>query len=416
MLTIDEQISKIREDFPILNRKVRGNKDLVYLDNAATTQKPKQVIDTISNYYLEINANVHRGIHALSEEASELYEQSHKKVSDFVNSKFEEMIFTKNTTESINIVANGLEDILSKGDEIVLTRYEHHANLIPFQQVAKKTGAVIKFIENDDNYNLDMQSAENIVNDNTKFISFPHMSNVIGSITPAKELTKLGHEYGAMVHLDAAQSVPHMKVDVKDLDVDFMSFSGHKMLAPMGTGGLYGKEELLEKLHPFLFGGDMIEYVSYEEATWNVLPWKFEAGTPNVAGGLGLGAAVDYLENIGMDRVRQIEHYLTKHAMKRLEELDFITVYGPDANSRGGVISFNITGGDNGMFVHPHDVAALMDERGIAIRAGHHCAQPLVTQIMKLPATSRMSFYIYNTIEEIDFAINSLVDVNKMFN
>lgn len=415
-MNLDDEILSIRKDFPILNRRVRNNKKLVYLDNAATTQKPKIVIDTITKYYSEINANVHRGIHALSEEASEQYEKAHQTVSNFVNAKFEEMIFTKNTTESINVVANGMERLLEKGDEIVLTRFEHHANLIPFQQVARKVGAKIKFIESVDFDNIDIQSAENVIGEKTKLISIPHMSNVLGSIIPVDDIVRLARENDALIHLDAAQSVPHMEVDVKKLDVDLLSFSGHKMLAPMGTGGLYGKQQLLEDMHPFLFGGDMIEYVDFENATWNVLPWKFEAGTPNVAGGLGLAAAVDYLTNIGMKKVRQIEHYLTAHALKRLQELDFITVYGPDIDNRGGVISFNLTGGKNGIFVHPHDVAAVMDDMGIAIRAGHHCAQPLVTKIMKLPATSRMSFYIYNTIEEIDYTIDSLIEVNKVFN
>lgn len=413
---IDNQIASIREDFPILKRRVRDNQLLVYLDNGATTQKPKQVIDTITHYYSHINANVHRGIHELSEEASELYEEAHQKVSDFLNAGFKEIVFTKNTTEAINTVAYGLASTINKGDEIVLSRMEHHSNLVPFQQLAKRTGAVIKFIEIENLDNLDLTSAEKVITDKTKLVSFPHMSNVLGSITPAKEIIEMAHEHGALTLLDAAQSVPHMKVDVKDLNADFLAFSGHKMLAPMGTGGLYGKEEHLEKLHPLLYGGDMIRSVDYEEATWNDLPWKFEAGTPNVSGGLGLGAAIDYLSNIGMDRVREIEHYLTEYAMKRLAELDFIEVYGPDASQRGGVISFNVTGGENGVFVHPHDVASVLDEKGIAIRAGHHCAQPLVTSIMSLPATSRMSFYIYNTTKEIDYTIDALTEVNNLFN
>lgn len=413
--SLDQSINKYREDFPILKRKIRDNKTLVYLDNAATTQKPIQVIEAISNYYSNINSNVHRGIHALSEEASELYEDAHQKTSDFIGADFKELVFTKNTTEGLNIVANGFLDRLQKGDEIVLSRFEHHSNLVPFQQLAHKTGATIKFIETENYELLDLGSAEKVITDRTKLVSFPHMSNVLGSISPVKELTKIAHDHGALVLVDAAQSVPHMKVDVKDIDCDFMAFAGHKMLAPMGTGGLYGKEEELEKLSPLLFGGDMIRSVSFEDATWNELPWKFEAGTPNVAGGIGLGTAVDYLNNIGMDKVRKIEHYLTDYAMKRLAELDYITVYGPPVDQRGGVISFNVNGGKNGIFVHPHDVSTIMDEEGIAIRAGHHCAQPLM-EAMCVPATSRMSFYIYNTRDEIDFAIETLESVQKIFN
>ncbi len=413
--SLDQSINKYRKDFPILKRKIRDNKTLVYLDNAATTQKPIQVIDAISNYYSNINSNVHRGIHALSEEASELYESAHQTTSDFIGAGFKELVFTKNTTEGLNIVANGFLERLQKGDEIVLSRFEHHSNLVPFQQLAHKTGATIKFIESENYEVLDLASAEKVITDKTKLVSFPHMSNVLGSISPVKELTKIAHEHGASVLVDAAQSVPHMKVDVKDIDCDFMAFAGHKMLAPMGSGGLYGKEEELDKLSPLLFGGDMIRSVSYEDATWNELPWKFEAGTPNVAGGIGLGAAVDYLNDIGMDKVRKIEHYLTDYAMKRLAEMDYITVYGPPADQRGGVISFNINGGKNGIFVHPHDVSTIMDEEGIAIRAGHHCAQPLM-DAMCVPATSRMSFYIYNTKEEIDLAIETLESVQQLFN
>ncbi len=412
---IDEQIKQIRNDFPILKRRVRGNMPLVYLDNAATTQKPVQVIDAISNYYRNVNANVHRGIHALSEEASEMYENAHQTASDFIGSKFEELVFVKNTTEAINTVAYGIESMINKGDEIVITKMEHHSNLVPYQQLAKRTGAVIKIIDTKDHKNIDLNSAEKQITDKTKLLAFPHMSNVLGSILPARDLINLAHDHGALALVDAAQSVPHMPVDVKNLDCDFMAFSGHKMLAPMGSGGLFGKEELLEKLHPLLFGGDMIRSVNYKDATWNDLPWKFEAGTPNVSGAIGLATAIEYLKNIGMSRVREIEHHLTGYAMKRLAELDFITIYGPDVDSRGGVISFNVTGGEDGTFVHPHDVSSLLDEKGIAIRAGHHCAQPLIEE-MQLPATSRMSFYIYNTKDEIDYTIDALIELNRIFN
>ncbi|MCE7733349.1 MAG: cysteine desulfurase [Candidatus Heimdallarchaeota archaeon] len=412
---LETDIKLIRQDFPILQRKVRDNKPLIYLDNAATTQKPVQVIDAISHYYLNVNANVHRGIHALSEEASELYEQSHDVVSNFINAKFTEVVFTKNTTESTNIVAHGIKNILKKGDEIVISRFEHHSNLVPFQQLAANTGATLKYIENFGDQNLDLNSAENVITDKTKIVAFTHVSNVLGSITPAKEIIKIARDHGALTLLDAAQSVPHMKTDVKQLDCDFMAFSGHKMLGPMGTGVLYGKEEQLENLDPLLFGGEMIRYVSFEESTWNELPWKFEAGTPNVGGALGLGEAVRYLSNIGMDKVQLIEHQLTKYAMERMSELDYVTIYGPDIDNRGGVISFNVTGGEGGVFIHPHDVASILDEEGIAIRAGHHCAQPLMRS-MDLPATSRMSFYIYNTKQEIDIAIDALEKVQNTFN
>lgn len=413
--SIEHEISEIRKDFPILNRKVRNGEPLVYLDNAATTQKPKQVIDAVSDYYLNVNANVHRGIHFLSEEASELYEAAHQEVADFIGAKFTELVFTKNTTEGLNTVAYGMMDKLTKGDEIVLSRFEHHSNLVPFQQVAKRTGAVLKFIESPNFDVLDLNSAEQVITDKTKLVAVTHISNALGSISPVKEIGKIAHDHGAKILVDGAQSVPHLKIDVKSMDCDFLAFAGHKMLAPMGTGGLYGKEEDLLELNPFLFGGEMIRYVDFETATWNELPWKFEAGTPNVGGGVGLGEAVKYLNKIGMDKVRSIEHYLMSYALDRFSELDFVTVYGADLEHRGGVLSFNVTGGKDGMFIHPHDVSSILDEHGIAIRAGHHCAQPLM-RAMDIPATSRISFYIYNTKEEIDKAVEALEVVQKTFN
>ena len=412
--SIDDQINEIREDFPILNRQVNG-KQIIYFDNAATTQKPKSVVDALSNYYLNHNANVHRGIHLLSEEASLMFENAHSTVSNFLNAKYEEVIFTNNTTDSLNTVAYGLEKYIQPNDEIVLTRKEHHSNLVPFQQLAKRQNAKIRFIEITEDGMIDLASAAEIINSKTKIIAFPHMSNVLGSIAPVDELSKLGRENDSMIILDGAQSVPHMTMDMQNIDVDFMAFSGHKMLAPMGIGGLYGKEEMLEKLDPMKFGGDMISSVSYEDAKWNKLPYKFEAGTPNVGGAIALAAAIDYLNSIGMNNVRKIEHYLTNYALEKLKELDFVKIYGPDIDNRGGVISFNITGGDNGFFVHPHDVSQVMDDYGIAIRAGHHCAEPLMRHL-EIPATSRMSFYIYNTIEEIDTSIQAIKEVNALFN
>lgn len=412
---LESEILKIREDFPILSRTVRDNVPLVYLDNAATTQKPQSVIDSLSHYYANVNSNIHRGIHALSEEATELYESAHQKVSNLLNAKFEEVVFVKNTTEAVNIVANHYRETLNKGDEIVISRFEHHSNLVPFQQIANKTGAVLRYVESVEFDSIDLNSAEKVINDKTKLVAITHMSNVLGTITPVEEITKLAHDHGAKILLDAAQSVPHMPVNVKDIDCDFLAFSGHKMLAPMGTGGLYGKEEELEQLTPLLYGGEMIRLVTYEDATWNELPWKFEAGTPNVGGSVALGTAVDYLNSIGMDKVRSIEHSLTSYAMDRLSELDYVTVYGPSADERGGVVSFNLTGGPKGDEIHAHDVSTLLDEKGIAMRAGHHCAQPLM-KAMEISATCRISFYIYNTKAEIDKAVDAIEDVQRLFN
>lgn len=413
-MSIIDTITTIRQDFPILNVKVRDNKPLIYLDNAATTQKPKQVIDAISNYYLKTNANVHRGIHALSEHASELYEDAHQIAANFLNAQFEEIIFTRNTTESNNIISHAYEERLTKGDEIVISKMEHHSNIVPFQHLAKKTGAILKVIDLHNFEGIDLHSAEQQITDRTKLVAIPHMSNVLGTINPVKELTSMAHEHGAEILVDGAQSVPHLRVDLKDLNVDYMSFSGHKMLAPMGIGGLFGKSELLDELEPLFYGGDMIRTVSYQDATWNVLPWKFEAGTPNVSGGIGLAEAINYLERVGMDKVRKIEHELTAYAMKRLLELPNVKIFGPqNADQRGGVISFNISNAD-GLLVHPHDVATILDEEGIAIRAGHHCAQPLMGEL-NVPATNRISFYIYNTFEEIDRTIEMLETSIKMF-
>ncbi len=411
-----DEIQKIREDFPILHETVRDGKKLVYLDNAATTQKPKQVVNAISEYYLKYNANVHRGIHALSEIASDMYDEAHQRMSDFLNAGFKEVAFVRNTTEALNVFTYGYEKFISKGDEIVVSRMEHHSNMIPFMKLAERTGATFKYIElNEDNSELDLTSAEEVITDKTKIVSVPHMSNVLGTINPVKKLADITHDAGALFVLDGAQSVPHMKVDVKDLKVDFMGFSGHKMMAPMGSGGFYGREELLDKLEPLFYGGDMIKVVTYKDVTWNDLPWKFEAGTPNVGGGIGLGAAVEYLQKLTMNKVRGIEHYLTEYAMKRLTEYDWVRTYGPSSiEKRGGVISFNVYNND-GMLIHPHDVATLLDEEGIAIRAGHHCAQPLTVEKLCIPATNRMSFYIYNTTEEIDFTIDQLENVHKMF-
>jgi cysteine desulfurase / selenocysteine lyase len=385
---------KLREDFPILKRKVHG-KSLVYLDNAATTQKPRQVIESIKDYYENSNSNVHRAVHQLSQEATDIYDKAHEKVAYFIGAKgMQEIVFTKNTTEALNIVANSFVNKLKDGDEIVLTQMEHHSNLVPWQQVAKKTGAKIRFAEITENGELDMDKFKEIVGDKTKVVSFTHVSNVLGTINPVKEMISIAKGVGAVTVVDAAQSVPHMPVDVKDLDCDFMAFSGHKMLGPTGIGVLYGKEEVLENTEPLLYGGDMISEVSFEDAKWNDLPWKFEAGTPNIAGAVGLGAAVDYLTNIGLENIQEREKVLTEVAIKKLQEIEGLTIYGP-VDNRGGLISFNIDG------VHPHDVSALLDSEGIAVRGGHHCAMPLA-KLLSITGSVRVSFYFYNTIEEIE--------------
>ena len=397
---------KIREDFPILKRKVNG-KPLVYLDNAATTQKPRQVIQAMTDYYEGYNSNVHRAVHKLSQEATQAYDDAHEKVAQFIGAKgMQEIVFTKNTTESLNIVANSLPQLLQlkKGDEIVLTQMEHHSNIVPWQQAAKRTGAMLRFAEIDSNGELKMRQLQQMIGKKTKIVAFTHVSNVLGTVNPAKEIIAMSHEAGALTVLDAAQSVPHMPVDVKDLGCDFMAFSAHKMLGPTGIGVLYGKEELLEKMEPMLYGGDMISEVSFDSAKWNELPWKFEAGTPNMAGAVGLAAAIDYLQGIGMDNVQEHEKVLAKNAMAKLQQIDGLTIYGPEAGKRGGLVSFNIDG------VHPHDVSAFLDAEGIAVRGGHHCAMPLAG-LLGTTGTVRASFYIYNTPEEIEKLAEELATV-----
>ncbi len=388
-------VKKIREDFPILKRKVYG-KPLIYLDNAATTQKPRQVIQAITDYYEGYNSNVHRAVHKLSQEATRAYDEAHEKVASFISAKgMEEIVFTKNTTESINIVANALSKSLKSGDEIVLTQMEHHSNIVPWQQAAKRTGAKLRFLEIDGNGKLKKQQIQQIISKKTKVVAFTHVSNVLGTINPAKEIIAAAKEAGAVTVLDAAQSVPHMPVDVKELGCDFMAFSGHKMLAPTGIGVLYGREELLNTMEPLLYGGDMISEVSYSDAKWNELPWKFEAGTPNMEGAVGLGAAIDYLQKVGMDNIHEHEKNLTKIAMEKLSEIEGLKIYGPVAERRGGLVSFSMEG------VHNHDVSAMLDAQGIAVRGGHHCAMPLA-RLLGIAGTTRASFYLYNTAEEIE--------------
>ncbi|MEM2130958.1 MAG: cysteine desulfurase [Candidatus Woesearchaeota archaeon] len=405
-------VDNIRKDFPILNRKVNG-KNLVYLDNAATTQKPIQVIEAVNNYYKEHNANIHRGVHQLSQEASELYEESHKKVAKFINAKsMEEIIFVRNATEAANLVSYAWASNLKEGDEILSTVMEHHANIVPWQFLKEK-GIKINFVDITDDGFLNLDDLNEKITKKTKLITVTHASNVVGTINPVKEIGKIAHDNNAKFMIDAAQSVPHMKVDVKNIDCDFMIFSGHKMMAPMGSGSLYAKKEILDEMKPFLGGGDMIREVKLEKSTWNDLPWKFEAGTPDVGSAVGLSAAIDYINKIGLDNIRKHEIKLTKYALENLEEnfKNEIEIYGPkEAEKRTGLIAFNLKK------VHPHDVGSILDsEFGVAIRTGHHCAQPL-TERLKQNSTNRASFYIYNKEEEIDIFIQGLKKVKQIFN
>lgn len=398
---------KVRKDFPILARKIHGKK-LVYLDNAATTQKPRQVIEAIKDYYENYNSNVHRAVHTLSGEATDAYDEAHEKAASFINAEgCEEIVFTKNTTESLNIVANHFMRKLRKGDEILLTRMEHHSNLVPWQNAARITGAKIRYIGMTKSGELDMKQASSLINGKTRVVALTHASNVLGTINDIRAIAEMAHEKGAVVVVDGAQSVPNMPVDVKKLGCDFLAFSAHKMLGPTGIGALYGRKELLEKMEPLMFGGDMIKEVTYESASWNELPWKFEAGTPNVAGAIGFSAAIDYLKKIGMENVREHEIMLTKNAMKKLKALKGTEIYGPAAEKRTGVVSFNMKG------LHPHDISSILDQEGIAVRGGHHCAMPLM-RLLGIQGSTRASFYIYNTKEEIDALIRALSKVRKM--
>ncbi|MDH2908101.1 MAG: cysteine desulfurase [Candidatus Nitrosotalea sp.] len=405
-------IENIRNDFPILKRMVHKNKPLVYFDNAATTQKPIQVIEAISNYYLNYNSNIHRAVHELAEEATLAYEATRDKVAKFINVKNrEEIIFVRGTTEAINLVAYawGRQNI-NKDDIIVTTEYEHHSNIVPWQLLAKEKGAKLEYIGVDDNGELILDHLDTYLKTGkVKIVAFSQMSNVLGTITDSEEIVKRCKAYGARVLIDGAQSVPHLKVDLQKLDCDFFAFSAHKMLGPTGVGVLWAKKELLQEMVPFNGGGDMIREVHKYETTWNDLPYKFEAGTPNIADVIGFAAALDYLNNIGMDKVREHEMELTKYALDKLSQIKGIVLYGPkDVTKRGGVISFNL--GD----IHPHDLATIVDEDGIAIRSGHHCAQVLMERL-DVSATSRASFYIYNTKGEVDVFIRSLNRAKELF-
>ena len=402
--------ARIREDFPILKQQV-NDKPLIYFDNAATSQKPNNVIDAISNYYRHYNANIHRGIHKLAEEATVAHEEAREKVAKFINAKQTgEIIFTRNATEALNLVAHswGRANV-GKGDKIVLTIMEHHSNLVPWQLIAKEKGATVEYVEIDENGELRLDEVHELIDDSTKIVCVAHASNVLGTINPVKDIGRAAHRAGALFLVDAAQSVPHMPVNVRDVDCDFAAFSGHKMMGPTGIGVLYGKAELLEGMPPFLSGGEMIKEVHTTGTTWKDLPYKFEAGTPNIAGAIGLGAAVDYLQGIGMENVLDHEKEITRYALGRMKEIEGLVIYGPmDVDHRVGVISFNL--GD----IHAHDLASILDEDGIAIRSGHQCAQPLM-EFLRIPATSRASFYIYNTKQEVDVLVEALEKARKIF-
>ncbi|MAH33173.1 cysteine desulfurase [archaeon] len=398
---------KIRKDFPILNVKVHG-KNLVYLDNAATTQKPKQVIGTVKDFYEKYNANIHRSIHELGEKSTAAYEEAHKKVADFINTDFEEIIFTKGTTESLNLLAYSLSDKIKPGDEIVLTQMEHHSNLVPWQQIAIKNKAKLKFIEIDKNGLLKKESIKKNITKKTKIVSVTHISNVLGTVNDVDEICRIAHENDALFIVDAAQSIQHIPVDVKKINCDFLAFSGHKMLGPTGIGVLYGKKELLQNLNPFNYGGEMIKEVTFENSKWNDLPWKFEAGTPNIAGGIGLGAAIDYINKVGMKNIMAHDKILTEYAIETLSKIKEVEIYGPKAEKRTSVIAFNVKG------VHAHDTASILDTEGVAVRAGHHCAMPL-SNILGITSSARASFYLYNTKQEIDKLAEGIKKVIKVF-
>ena len=402
-------VEKIRKDFPILDQIV-NDEPLVYLDNAATTQKPKAVLEAVNRYYQEDNANVHRGVHTLAERATASYEAARETVRRFINaSSTKEVLFTRGTTTGLNWIGRFAEEILEEGDEVLISIMEHHSNILPWQEACRKTGAKLVYAYLKDG-GLDLEDFREKLTDRTKFVSITHASNVLGVINPIQELAQLAHEKGAIMVVDGAQSVPHMKIDVQKLDADFFVFSGHKMAGPTGIGVLYGKEHYLNQMSPVEFGGEMIDFVYEQSATWKELPWKFEAGTPNMAGAIGLAVAIDYLEAIGMDAIEHHEQDLIAYVFPKLQAIEGLKIYGSqDLAKRSGVISFNL--GD----LHPHDLATALDYEGVAVRAGHHCAQPLI-QYLEVPATARASFYFYNTKEDCDKLVEALIKTKEFFN
>lgn len=399
-------MNNIKKDFPLLE-----NENITYLDSGATTQKPIQVIKAVEEFYQKYNANPHRGAYSLSVEATEQYENTRTKIARFINAKHrEEIIFSKNATESLNLIAYsyGLDN-LKKDDEVVISIMEHHSNLVPWQKMTKQTGSKLNYMYINENYEITDEEIESKITDKTKIVGITHVSNVLGTINNVKKIIKYAHKKGAVVIVDASQSIPHMKIDVQDLDADFLVFSGHKMLAPLGIGVLYGKREILNKMTPFLMGGDMIEYVYEQETTFAPLPNKFEAGTQNVEGVIGLGAAIDYIENLGYNKIQEIEHEVISYARQELSKLDYLTLYTtPNEEKHSSVISFNING------VHPHDVASILDSEGVCVRSGNHCAQPLM-RFLGIDSTCRASFYIYNTKDDVDKLVKALDKAYNMF-
>jgi cysteine desulfurase/selenocysteine lyase len=399
-------IETIRKDFPILKRKVNGY-PLIYLDNAATSQTPLQVINVIVDYYSRYNANIHRGIHTLSQEATDAFEKARRTIQNHINAQeSHEIIFTSGTTHSINLVANGFGSFLSKNDEILVSAMEHHSNIVPWQMLCERTGAKLKVIPMNHLGELELVQFEELLSSNTKLVVCNHVSNALGTINPIKSIIDLAHNYGAAVLIDGAQSAPHISVDVKELNVDFYTLSGHKVCGPTGIGVLYGKEEWLKKLPPYQGGGEMISEVTFQKTTYADLPHKFEAGTPNISGGIALGAALDYINGLGLDNIAAYEHELLSYATKKLKEIDGLEIYG-QAQQKTSVISFNIVG------IHPYDIGSILDKLGIAVRTGHHCAQPIM-DFYKIPGTIRVSFSFYNTIEEIDTLVEGIMKAKAM--
>lgn len=401
---------ELRKDFPILSERVNGHR-LVYLDNAATSQKPRQVIEALVRYYEHDNSNVHRGVHTLGSRATEAYEAARERVARFIRARSpQEVVFTRGTTESLNMIAHGYARAkLREGDEIVLPPSEHHSNLIPWQQAARATGATLRYLPLQPDGTIRLEDVEAAVTHRTKIVAIAHVSNVLGTVNPVREIADIAHRHGAIIVVDGAQSVPHMPTDVVEMDCDFLAFSGHKMLGPTGIGVLYGKAELLAEMEPTYFGGEMIDVVDLYESTWKEAPWKFEGGTPIIAGAIGLAAAMDYLDRVGMAEVERHDAALAAKAVERLAEIDGVTIFGPPpGQSRAGLVTFNLC------HVHPHDLATVLDARGVAIRAGHHCAQPLM-RLFNVPATARASFYLYNTEEDVDALVDAVLEAKEFF-
>lgn len=404
-------MNDIRKFFPVLNQEVNGH-PLVYLDSAATSQKPVQVLEAVKNYYEFDNSNVHRGVHTLGNRATDSYEGAREKIRKFINAtSTEEIIYTRGTTTSLNTVAQAYGKMnVNEGDEIVISYMEHHSNLIPWQQLAKEKGATLKYFDLEQDGTITLETVRNTITEKTKIVAITMASNVLGTINPIKEIAEIAHAVGAVIVVDAAQAAPHMAIDVQDLDCDFLGFSGHKMCGPTGIGVLYGKKALLENMDPIEFGGEMIDFVGLYESTWKELPWKFEGGTPNIAGAIGLGAAIDFLTEIGLENIAEHEHSLVEYAISEMDKIEGLSIYGPrDPKKRCGLITFNIDG------VHPHDLATVLDMNGIAVRAGHHCTQPLM-KWLECTATARASFYMYNTKEDVDRLVEGLRIAKEYFN